>query len=158
MQAEVNRVASQINEKYKNTCPLFLVVLNGSFMFAADLFRELTITCDISFIKLASYDGMQSNGVVREILGLNESVSGREVIIVEDIIDSGKTVQTLKQQLREKGAKTIEVVAALFKPAALTTNEEPNYFCFTIENVFVVGYGLDYNGQGRNLKEIHILV
>ena len=158
MQTEVKRIAKKMNEELKDEQPLFLIVLNGSFMFAADLMREINFDAELSFIKVASYEGMQSSGELKQLLGLSESVKDRTVVIVEDIVDSGKTVETLEELLLFKGAKKVLVATALFKPQALKTARQPDYIGFAIENVFVVGYGLDYNGLGRNLNEIHILV
>lgn len=158
MQTEVQRIAKKMNEELRDERALFLAVLNGSFMFAADLMRAINFEAELSFIKVASYDGMQSSGEIKQILGLNEPVADRTVVIVEDIVDSGKTVETLEHLLLSKGAKKVLVATALFKPQALKTARQPDYVGFAIENVFVVGYGLDYNGLGRNLNEIHILV
>ncbi len=157
MQTAVKRIAEKMNSDLSDAQPLFLIVLNGSFMFAADLMREITITSELSFIKLASYSGMQSSGQMKEMIGLMEPVQNRTVVIVEDIVDTGKTVQHIEEQLMSLGAKKVLVATALFKPEALLTARKPDYVCHEIENVFVVGYGLDYNGLGRNLKEIHIL-
>lgn len=158
MQAEVKRIAKKMNEELNDAQALFLIVLNGSFMFAADLLREINFEAELSFIKVASYEGMRSTGELKQIIGLSESVKDRTVVIVEDIVDTGKTIEVLEKQLMETGAKKVLVATALFKPAALQTARQPDYVGFAIENVFVVGYGLDYNGLGRNLNEIHIVV
>ena len=157
MQTAVKRIAAKMNDDLSDAQPLFLIVLNGSFMFAADLVRELNIASELSFIKLASYSGMQSSGQIKQMIGLTDSVQNRTVVIIEDIVDTGKTVQHIEEQLLAEGAKKVLVATALFKPEALQTGRLPDYVCHEIENVFVVGYGLDYDGLGRNLKEIHIL-
>lgn len=153
----VQKIADQINSELKDESPLFLAVLNGSFIFAADLMREISIPCEISFVKLSSYNGLQSTGQVLELVGLKEDVKGRTVVIIEDIVDSGLTVQKIRAELQHKGAKRIKVATALFKPDAFVNGIEPEYIGFSIGNEFVIGYGLDYDGQGRNLKDIHII-
>jgi hypoxanthine phosphoribosyltransferase len=151
----VKNIAQKINSELAGDFPIFLVVLNGSFMFAADLLREVIIPCEISFIKLSSYSGTSSSGTVSELIGLNEDLSGRTVIIVEDIVDSGNTLEKLMGSLGK--AKKIKVAAALFKPEAYKKEHGIDYVGLTIKNEFVIGYGLDYDGQGRNLKDIYIL-
>jgi hypoxanthine phosphoribosyltransferase len=153
----VNEVASNINKDLNSEFPLFLVVLNGSFMFAADLLREINIPCEISFVKLASYHGTVSTGEVNELIGLKEDVRGRTVVIVEDIVDTGNTIEKLYQLLQSKKAGKIKVATALFKPDAYDKNFDISYCGLRIKNEFVLGYGLDYDGQGRNLKDIYIL-
>jgi hypoxanthine phosphoribosyltransferase len=153
----VYELATQLNQDLKDKNPLFLAVLNGSFMFASDLLKEITVNCEISFVKLASYEGTSSSGKVKELLGLNESVKGRTVVILEDIVDSGLTVTLIREQLKNLGADRILICTALFKPAALQHGTAPEYIGFSIGNEFVIGYGLDYDGQGRNLKDIHIV-
>lgn len=153
----VKLVAAQINKELKNENPLFLAVLNGSFVFAADLLREITIPCEITFVKLASYEGTSSKGRVTELIGLNEQVAGRTVVIIEDIVDSGLTVEKLTKLLKQKKAKRVKIATALFKPAAYKRKLRIDYIGVEIANDFVVGYGLDYNGYGRNLKQIYIL-
>jgi hypoxanthine phosphoribosyltransferase len=153
----VKILAASINDELKNDCPVFLAVLNGSFMFAADLLKEITIPCEISFIKVASYHGASSSGTVTELIGLSEDLTGRTVVIIEDIVDSGLTLEKITEALKNKNVKKIKVATVLFKPAAYKKNTQPDYIGFSIANDFVVGYGLDYEGLGRNLKEIHVL-
>jgi hypoxanthine phosphoribosyltransferase len=153
----VKNVAASINNELKNESPFFLAVLNGSFMFAADLLKEVTIPCEICFIKMASYNGISSSGNVTELIGLTENIEGRTVVIVEDIVDSGVTLEKLVNMLREKKVKQIKVATILFKPEAYKKKHPVDYVGFEIPNDFVVGYGLDYDGLGRNLKEIHVL-
>lgn len=153
----VKSVATKINSELANDFPVFLVVLNGSFMFAADLLREVTIPCEISFIKLASYHGTSSTGTVSELIGLKEDLSNRTVVIVEDIVDSGNTMEKLMAVLETKKTKEIKIATALYKPEAYTKKFPINYAGIIIKNDFVVGYGLDYDGLGRNLKDIYVL-
>lgn len=141
----------------KELDPLFVAVLNGSFIFAADLLRELPFSPQLAFIKVASYQGMSSSGRVELISDLTESVDGRNLVLLEDVVDSGLTVAFLKELFVSRGAKSVKVAALLFKPDALKTGTAPEYAAFEIRNEFVIGYGLDYDGIGRNLKEIHIL-
>ena len=153
----VKAVADRINTDLKDELPVFLVVLNGSFMFASDLLKEVTIPCEISFIKVASYHGTSSTGSVTELIGLTENISGRTVVIVEDIVDTGITIEKLVTVLNAKNVKQIKIATALLKKEAYKKEIKIDYIGLTIKNEFVVGYGLDYNGLGRNLKEIHIL-
>lgn len=155
--AAVKELAMAINRDLKNEFPLFLAVLNGSFMFAADLLKEITIPCEISFVKLASYSGMSSSGTVTELIGLTENISNRTVVIIEDIVDSGLTLEKLMVVLKSRRVKQVKVATILFKPEAYKNSYELDYVGFKIANEFVVGYGLDYDGLGRNLKEIHVL-
>lgn len=153
----VKNVATKINSDLKDEFPLFLGVLNGSFMFAADLLKEVTIPCEISFIKVASYHGTSSTGAVTELIGLSEDLSGRTVVIVEDIVDTGVTIEKLFNLLQRKNVKQVKVASALLKPGAYKKQFKIDYVGMEIGNDFVVGYGLDYDGQGRNLKEIYVL-
>jgi hypoxanthine phosphoribosyltransferase len=152
---EVKRVASAINSDLEGKSPVFLVILNGSFIFAADLLREISIPCEIKFMRVASYEGTSSTGNVKEILGLDESIEGRTVVIVEDIIDSGTTMCELLKMLRERNPADIRIASLLVKPKNLKVELDIDYRCFDIENDFIVGYGLDYNQEGRNLREIY---
>ena len=153
----VTSIANNINIELINDFPVFLVVLNGSFVFAADLLREVNIACDISFIKVASYEGTESKGNVIELIGLTEKIDGRTVVIVEDIVDSGLTIEKLCHILHEKKVKQVKVATILFKPDSYNKTHKIDYIGFRIPNDFVVGYGMDYNGHGRNLKEIYVL-
>lgn len=154
----VRNVANAINTDLAAEFPVFLVVLNGSFMFAADLLKEVSIPCEISFIKLASYNGLSSSGNITELIGLTEELDNRTVVIVEDIVDTGLTIAKLKEILAHKKVKQVKVASALFKPHAKKTTDVIDYVGLEIGDDFVVGYGLDYAGQGRNLKEIYVLV
>ncbi|MDX2173799.1 MAG: hypoxanthine phosphoribosyltransferase [Bacteroidota bacterium] len=153
----VENIAKSINTDLVDEFPVFLVVLNGSFMFAADLLKEVTIPCEISFIKVASYFGTTSKGTVTELIGLTEDITGRTVVIIEDIVDTGITLDRLVNVLSRKNVKQIKVAAALFKPDSYTKEIKVDYIGMEIPNDFVVGYGLDYDGLGRNLKEIYVL-
>lgn len=150
-------VAAAINTDYAGKRPLILGILNGSFVFAADLFRNLTIEAEISFIKLASYKGVSSSGNVITAIGLEENLNGRHVIIVEDIIDTGKTLHTFLPDLQLRQPASVAIATFLTKPSALKYDVKAAYCAFEIENKFVVGYGLDYDGLGRNIPELYIL-
>lgn len=154
----VAEVAAQINNDLKNENPLFLAVLNGSFVFAADLMRCMEMPCEISFVRMASYEGTSSTGKVKQLIGLKEEIKGRTVVIVEDIIDSGLTMKNLLATLEEKQPKDIRIAALLVKPGNLQVDLDIPYCCFDIPNDFIVGYGLDYDGEGRNLRNIYTVV
>lgn len=153
----IELISEKINIELKDDFPLFLVVLNGSFMFAADLLRKITIPCDISFIKVASYHGVSSTGSITELIGLTENVKGRLVVIIEDIVDTGTTLEKLYNVLYQKEVKDVKIASLLLKPEAYKKEIPVNYVGIEITNEFVVGYGLDYDGLGRNLKEIYVL-
>lgn len=153
----VKVMATKINNELKNEMPLFLVVLNGSFMFAADLLKEVTIPCEISFIKLASYHGTSSTGTVTEMIGLTEEIKDRTIVVVEDIVDTGITVEKLVALLIKKEVKQIKIASFLLKPEAYKKSIKIDYVGMEIPNDFVVGYGLDYDGLGRNMKDILVL-
>ena len=155
---QIGKLAAQINEDYKGKRPLFIAILNGSFMFAADLFKELTIDAEICFIKLASYKGTRSTGNVITSIGLDEPLKDRHVIIVEDIVDTGKTLHEFLPQLLNQQPASLKIAALLHKPTALVYPLTIDYLGFSVPNKFLLGYGLDYDGLGRNLKEIYQLV
>ena len=138
--------------------PLFLVILNGSFVFAADLLRDITIPCEITFVRVASYEGVSSTGEVKQLLGLTQNIEGRTVIIVEDIIDTGFTMKELLRMLEEKHPAEIHISSLLVKPGNLQVDLDIPYRCFDIANEFIVGYGLDYDHEGRNLRHIYQVV
>ncbi len=150
-------IAAQINTEYAGKQPLLLGILNGSFIFAADLFRELTIDAEISFIKLASYKGTSSTGHVITAIGMEEDLHNRHIIIVEDIVDTGKTLSSFLPELRHRQPASIKIATLLTKPQALLHKVQTDYVAFEIENKFVVGYGLDYEGFGRNLPDLYML-
>ncbi len=157
IQTRIQELASQINEEYANKRPLIVVVLNGAFVFAADLVKHLTIACEITFIRVASYTATESSGQLKEILGLNDEIKGRDLIIVEDIVDTGLTICEVCNQLQAKEPSSIAIATLLFKPAALKKPLDLQYVGFEIENRFVLGYGLDYDGLGRNTQDIFVL-
>lgn len=154
----VDKIALQINQDYKEKNPLFLIVLNGAFMFAADLLKKVTIPCEISFVKLSSYIGTKTTSVVRELIGLDEVLNNRSVIIVEDIIDTGITMGVTTEKLKKLEAKDVKIATLLFKPDAFRMNYEIDYVGINIPNDFIVGYGLDYDGHGRNLPHIYKII
>jgi hypoxanthine phosphoribosyltransferase len=158
IQEKVKELAEEINKDYAGKKPLFIAILNGSFMFASDLFKYLTIDAEICFIKLASYKGMKSSGNVVTAIGLDQDLIGREVIIVEDIVDTGKTLSEFLPKLQHQQPASLKIASLLHKPEALKHPLTIDYVGFTIPNKFVVGYGLDYDGLGRNLKEIYQVV
>lgn len=154
---KIQVVADQINKDMEGKNPLFLAVLNGSFMFAADLMKMITIPCEISFVKLASYQGTTSTGKVREVIGINEDLSGRHVIIVEDIVESGLTMMKMIESLGTRNPASIRICSLLVKPEKLTVPLNIQYAVMNIPNDFIVGYGLDYDGEGRNLRDIYVV-
>ncbi len=153
----INEIAGAISTDYKDKNPLFLGILNGSFIFAADLFRGLTIEAEISFIKLASYKGTSTTGHVVTAIGLEESLKDRHIIIIEDIIDTGKTLSSFLPEIYNRQPASVAIAVFLTKPEALKHDVKADFTAFEIEDKFVVGYGLDYDGYGRNLPELYIL-
>ncbi|MFN3916603.1 MAG: hypoxanthine phosphoribosyltransferase [Flavobacteriales bacterium] len=153
----VKQIARRINCDYEGKTPLFVAVLNGSFMFAADLMRHIEIPCEISFIKLASYHGTGSTGEVKNLIGLTEKVSGKDLVIVEDIVDTGLTLKKIILELEKESPTSISVATCLFKPKAYRFTKEISYAAIEVGNEFLVGYGLDYDGLGRNLNDIYII-
>lgn len=158
IQERVNDIAADINREYKGKKPLFIAILNGSFMFAADIFKHLSIDAEISFIKLASYRGMKSTGNVITSIGLDVELFGRDIIILEDIVDTGKTLYNFLPKLRDHHPASLKIVALLHKPEAAKFPLTIDYTGFSIPDKFVIGYGLDYDGLGRNLREIYQVV
>jgi len=158
IQVAIENVAEKINKDLKGKNPLFLAVLNGSFMFASDLMKKVTIPCEVCFVKLASYQGMESGGKVKEVFGLSEHIEGRTVVIVEDIVDSGRTMQQLLSSLASRNPAEIRIATFLHKPEAMLCDLKLDYVAFEISNDFVVGFGLDYDGYGRNFGQVYTLV
>jgi len=154
IQEKVKKISDELNRDYKDKKPLFIAILNGSFMFAADIFKNLSIDAEICFIKLASYSGMKSSGKVITAIGLDQDLFGRDVVIVEDIVDTGKTLNEFLPKLQHQQPRSLKIAALLHKPEATQYALNIDYLGFSIPNKFVVGYGLDYDGLGRNLKEI----
>ena len=155
---QVSRVAAEINRDYIDKKPLFIAILNGAFIFAADLFKQINVEAEIAFIKLASYKGVKSTGKVITAIGLDAELYGRDVIIVEDIVDTGKTLSQFLPQLEHQHPASLRIASLLHKPDAMMHPIKIDYLGFTIPNKFVLGYGLDYDGLGRNIKEIYQLV
>ena len=154
----VREVAQQMSRDLEGKNPLFLAVLNGAFIFAADLMREMTIPCEISFVKLASYQGTTSTGSIKEVIGINEDLSGRTVVIVEDIVESGLTIKRMMEQLGTRNPASVQVCTLFFKPEKLKEDLKLDYVAFSIPNDFILGYGLDYEQQGRQLKDVYSLI
>ncbi|MDR0230646.1 MAG: hypoxanthine phosphoribosyltransferase [Dysgonamonadaceae bacterium] len=151
----INRISKQIRTDLHDKNPLFVCVLNGAFMFASDLMKQLDFPCEIAFIRLKSYQGTASVGVIREVHGLIEDVQNRNVVILEDIIDTGHTIEYLIQSTLAKQPESLRIATLLFKPEALQADIKADYVAMEIPNDFIVGYGLDYDGYGRNLKDIY---
>ena len=157
IQQRVKAVAEKLNKDMDGKNPLLLAVLNGSFIFAADLMRNITIPCEISFVKLASYQGTTSTGKIKEVIGLNEDLTDRTVVIVEDIIDTGSTMKQMIESLGTRNPKSVHVCSLLVKPGKLQVPLNIEYAAMEIPNDFIVGYGLDYDQQGRQLEDIYVL-
>lgn len=154
IQSRVQELALEINTNYKGRTPLLMPILNGSFIFAADLMKSITIQCKISFVKVASYSGTASTGQLKTLIGHEESFFNQDILIVEDIVDTGLTLSKITEELKGLGSKSVETIALLRKKPAREKNIEVKYVGFELEEEFVVGYGLDYNGLGRNLNDI----
>ena len=157
IEERVAALAFQISRDYQAECPLLVGVLNGAFMFAADLMKEISIPCEISFVKVSSYQRVASTGRINQLIGLQENITGRHVVIVEDIVDTGLTMSEILKDLHKQDPRSVEIATLLFKPEALRKAIQPRYVGFEIDNRFVVGYGLDYNGLGRNLADLYVL-
>lgn len=151
----ISKVAQQINEEYKDDIPIFIITLNGAIIFAADLFKRLTITCSLTCVKFSSYEGTQTTNDIQSLIGLKEDLRGKRVIIVEDIVDTGNTYEHLMEILKDKGTKDIKIATMTFKPDAYKKGFPVHYVGLTIPPKFVVGRGLDYDGLGRNLNDIY---
>ena len=158
IQQRVKAVAEKINKDLDGKNPLLLAVLNGSFVFAADLIRNITIPCEISFVKLASYQGTTSTGKIKEVIGLNEDLTGRTIVIVEDIVDTGFTMKRMIETLGTRHPESIHICSLLVKPDKLQVPLNIEYAAIEIPNDFIVGYGLDYDQQGRQLRDIYTIV
>ena len=157
IQAAIAKVATEIERDYSDKNPVVVAVLNGSFMFASDLMKTLAFDCEISFVKVKSYVGTESSGDLKQMIGLDTDIKGRDVLVLEDIVDTGNTVVKLMALLREKGVASAEIVTLLHKPDAMMHDFDPKYVGISIPNKFVVGYGLDYDGLGRNYREIYVI-
>lgn len=155
LKAKIKTLAESINKDYKGKQPLFIAILNGAFMFASDLLKEIDLECGISFIKLSSYQEMSHTGIVTELIGLSENIFKRDIIVIEDIIDTGGTMKSVLDEFNDRGASSVAVVSLLLKPGALQNSLDIKYVGFEISDEFVVGYGLDYDGFGRNTDAIY---
>jgi len=155
---EVSRIAEEMNRDLANKDPIFLGILNGAFMFASDLYKQLTFPCQITFLKLASYSGTHSTGTVKQLIGINRDLKDRVVVVLEDIVDTGVTLETIIRQLSGYQPADIKVATFLHKPDATIRKVNLDYVGMEIPNDFILGYGLDYDGYGRNFKEIYRLV
>jgi hypoxanthine phosphoribosyltransferase len=157
IQARIQELAKVITEEYKDQKPLFLCVLNGAFSFASELFLNVDTDAEITFIRLKSYEGTSSTGVIKEVLGLSEDISDRHVIVVEDIVDTGHTIERLVGDLQKKNPASVKIATLLFKPDSLQCDVKPDYVGFAIPPKFIIGYGLDLDGLARNLQDIYVL-
>lgn len=158
IQKQVSRIAGEMNRELAHKDPIFLGILNGAFMFASDLYKQLDFPCQISFLKLASYSGTHSTGKVKQLIGINQDIKDRVVVVLEDIVDSGVTLNTIIRQLSGFEPAEIQVATLIHKPKAAVKEVTMDYVGIEIPNDFIVGYGLDYDGYGRNLKEIYQVV
>ncbi len=154
----IANIAEQMNKELADTNPLMICILNGSFMFAADLMKKINFPCQISFVKLSSYEGTGTTGKVKELIGLTEDIENRTIVVLEDIIDTGITITKIKKQLLGYEPKDLKIASLLFKPEACKTDIEVDYLGLEIPNDFIVGYGLDYDGYGRNLPDIYTVI
>jgi hypoxanthine phosphoribosyltransferase len=156
----VQQLADKINADYKgrSEVPLFLAVLNGAFMFAANLMKRIDFPCEISFVKLASYHGERSSGKMTELIGISDALVGRSIIVIEDIVDTGNTYEALMATLQRHAPKSVKIATMLFKPEVYKKTLPVDYVAMEIPDSFIVGYGLDYNGLGRNLPDIYTVV
>jgi hypoxanthine phosphoribosyltransferase len=157
IETRIAELAAAIGKDYKDTCPVFLVVLNGAFLFASELVKRISLSCEITFIRVSSYSKTESTGKVKEIIGIDKNLENRDVVIIEDIVDTGLTMSQLLAQIRLKSPKSVEIATLLHKPESLKTPIDLRYTGFKIPNKFVVGYGLDYDEIGRNLDAIYVL-
>lgn len=159
IRAIVEVMAEKMNNDLKDKNPLFICILNGSFMFAAEIFKRISLLdAEISFIKLASYSGTHTTGTVRQLIGLNEDLTGRTIVVLEDIVDSGITIANTIEQIKAKNPAEIKIATLLMKPDSLQVEVDLDYVGMEIPNDFIVGYGLDYNGRGRNLIDIYKVI
>lgn len=157
IQFAIENMVKKIEEEHQNDIPVFLGVLNGSFMVCADLLKNYKHNCEISFVKLASYNGTQSTNAITQLIGLNQNLEGRSVVIIEDIVDTGNTIEELKKIIKQHNVKHCKIATLFFKPEAYKKDIKLDYIGIRIPNKFIVGYGLDYNGLGRNLKDVYQL-
>ncbi|MCX2742932.1 hypoxanthine phosphoribosyltransferase [Mangrovivirga sp. M17] len=157
IRSKVNELSEEIIKEYKDKNPVFLIILNGAFMFASDLLKETKIPCEISFTKVSSYEETESTGEIKSLIGINEDLTDRHIVIVEDIVDTGTTMKWLLNELNKLEVKSVRTCVLLMKPEVFKGQFKIDYLGFEIPNDFVVGYGMDYNGHGRNLPDIYQL-
>lgn len=159
IQEAVNRVATAINADYAGREPLFVCVLNGAFMYASDLMKRITLPCEITFVRMKSYEGTETTGKVNMLIPLQVDVKDRDVIVIEDIVDTGITMHAFMEELRKMGAKSVELTSMLYKPESLRYEDvKPKYYGLAIPPAFIIGYGLDINEKARNLESIYVKV
>ena len=158
IQLRINQMAEQINDELEGKEIVFVVILNGAFMFASDLYKQINLNSRISFLKLASYQGTSSSGNVKQLIGLNESLKDKVVVVLEDIVDTGHTLDSIQKQLNGFEPAEIKIASLLFKPDSFLYNYKIDYLGFSIPNDFIIGYGLDYDGYGRNLDSIYTII
>lgn len=154
----INKIAAKLNEDYKDKNPLFLVILNGAFMFAADLLKKVNIPCEVSFVKLSSYSGTSSTENVKHLIGLNENIENRNIIVIEDIVDTGITIENMINELKKFKPKNVKIATLLLKPEKYDKSIKIDYVAIEIPNDFIIGYGLDYDGYARNLPDIYKII
>ncbi len=157
IQESIRKIALQMNEDLKGKDPLFIVILNGAFIFASDLIKQVNVDCRISFLKMASYHGTASTGKIRDLIGIDEDLKGKNLVIVEDIVDTGVTLEHIIGILEKHSPAEIKIATLLFKPNAYKKKIKLDYVGIEIPNDFIVGYGLDYNGYARNTNDIYVL-
>lgn len=157
IQARIAELGRQLTDEYRGRNPLFICVLNGAFPFAADLFRQIETDAEITFVRLKSYEGMSSTGTVKQVMGLTEEIKDRPVIIIEDIVDTGRTIQGMLEYLKGFSPASVKVATLLFKPESLVCGSDPDYVGFSIPSKFIIGFGLDIDGMARNLPAIYVL-
>ncbi len=157
IQDAIKQLAKQLQKDYQDSNPIFIGILNGSFLFTADLVREFEGDCEVTFLRMASYEGTESTGDVQTVLGIKEDIKNRNIVIIEDIVDTGNTVEKLYETLSKEQPSSLKIATLLFKPNAYQKDIPIDYVAITVGNEFLVGYGLDYDGLGRNLKDIYII-
>ncbi|MDA9808935.1 hypoxanthine phosphoribosyltransferase [Flavobacteriales bacterium] len=155
--SKIKDLAEVINHDFANKKPIFLCVLNGSFLFASELIKRFNYDCEVSFVKLASYEGVQTTGKIKNLIGLNDEIKNRNVIVVEDIVDTGNTIYSVSEQLKKHHPSSVEIATLLYKPEAYQKSIPIKYPAIEVGNEFLVGFGLDYDGLGRNLEDIYII-